>query len=57
VVISGGGSAASALPQVLNSPTLVAPANTALVKKRRRLWIVMEHLPDPNSSITMSLAR
>src|SRR5262249_15713066 len=34
-----------------------APARAALVRNRRRLWIGMEHLPDPNSWISMSLAR
>jgi hypothetical protein len=28
-----------------------------LVRNRRRLWIGIEHLPDPNRWITMSLAR
>src|SRR6516225_8526797 len=58
VVISGGGSAASALPQAPNPPRPTAPANAASVKKRRRLCTIgMEHLPDPNGWITMSLAR
>src|SRR6516162_7734111 len=37
--------------------TPAAPANAALVRNRRRLWIGIEHLPDPNRWITMSLAR
>src|SRR5215470_3577146 len=57
VVISGGGSAASALPQTPSPPRPAAPAKVALVRNRRRDWIGMEHLPDPNGRITMSLAR
>jgi hypothetical protein len=34
-----------------------APANAALVRNWRRVRIGMEHLPDPNSWITMFLAR
>jgi hypothetical protein len=57
VVISGGGSAASALPQAPNPPRHAAPANAALVRNRRRLWMGMEHLPDPNNQLTLSLSR
>jgi hypothetical protein len=38
MVISGGGSAASDLPQAPNPPRPAAPANTAFVRNRRRLW-------------------
>src|SRR5262249_18704253 len=37
VVISGGGSAAIALPQAPNPPMPAAPASAALVRNRRRL--------------------
>src|SRR6516165_3807021 len=42
VVISGGGSAASALPQAPNPPKPATPAKAALVRNRRRVWIGME---------------
>src|SRR5215831_14565139 len=40
VVISGGGSAASALPQTPNPPRPAAPASAALVRNRRRLCAI-----------------
>src|SRR6516162_7088184 len=46
--------AAPASARVVLTPA--APANAALVRNRRRLWIGIEHLPDPNGWITMSLA-
>src|ERR1700747_334715 len=57
VVISGGGSAANDLPQAPNPPRPAAPANAAFVRNRRRLWIGIEHLPDPKGWIPVSLAR
>ena len=53
VVISGGGSAASDLPQMPNPPRPAAPANAALVRNRRRLCTIdMKDLPlSPYGSI------
>ena len=57
VVISGGGSAASALSQTPNPPRPAEPANAALVRNWRRDCIGTATLPGPNGWITMSLAR
>src|SRR5689334_22370025 len=57
VVVSGDGSAASALPQMPIPLRPAAPVNAALVRNWRRLCIATEHLPDPNGWMTMSLAR
>src|SRR6516162_9228147 len=56
VVVSSAPSAASDLAQAPNPPRPAAPANAALVRNRRRLWIGTEHLPDPDGWITRLLA-
>ena len=40
VVTSGGGSAACDLPSAPNPPRPAAPANAALVRNRRRVWVI-----------------
>jgi len=56
-LVSGGPSAASDLPEARNPPRPAAPANAAWARNRRRLWLDIEHLPNPNGWTTMSLAR